>query len=110
MKKVYLFTIFLSLSSPFLLAQDGSLDASFGTSGKAITPIGSADDGGRSVAIQADGKIVVGGYTDAGAATNWDFAIVRYKTDGVLDGSFGANGKVVTSMGKGDDAISAVLI
>ena len=37
--------------------------------------------------MQADGKILVAGYSDNG--TNDDFALVRYNTDGTLDTSFG---------------------
>ncbi|MCF6185651.1 MAG: T9SS type A sorting domain-containing protein, partial [Bacteroidales bacterium] len=69
---------------------DGSLDSSFGTSGKVITAIGNGDDIGNSVAIQSDGKILVAGYSSD------DFAIVRYNIDGTLDNSFGTNGKVIT--------------
>jgi uncharacterized delta-60 repeat protein len=93
-----------------LALTDGALDTSFDSDGKVTTPIGTGDDGGRAMALQADGKIVVGGYTDAGVSTHWDFALVRYNTDGSLDNTFGVNGKVVTPMGAGDDAIAAILI
>ena len=56
---------------------DGGLDTSFGDGGKLITPVGSADDIARSVAVQADGKILVAGYADNGSGNN-DFALVRY--------------------------------
>src|SRR5207237_6298441 len=46
-------------------------------------------------------KIVVGGYTDNGAGS--DFALVRYNTSGALDTSFGSGGKVTTAIGSGDD-------
>jgi uncharacterized delta-60 repeat protein len=54
----------------------------------------SYEDGGRSVAIQTDGKILV-----AGSSGN-DFALVRYNTDGSLDSSFGG---VITDFGGGSD-------
>src|SRR5262245_1916513 len=45
---------------------DGSLDSSFDGDGKLTTPIGSADDRATSVAVQADGKIVVAGFSSNG--------------------------------------------
>ncbi len=39
---------------------DGSLDGTFGSGGKVTTAIGNGDDIGESVAIQSDGKIVLG--------------------------------------------------
>jgi uncharacterized delta-60 repeat protein len=54
-----------------------------------------------SVAIQSDGKIVVAGYSNNGS--NFDFALVRYNTDGSLDTSFDSDGKVTTEVGSGDD-------
>ncbi|MCA1625670.1 MAG: FG-GAP-like repeat-containing protein, partial [Acidobacteria bacterium] len=61
---------------------NGSLDASFGTGGKVMTPIGSGDDIVRSVAVQSDGRIVAAGSSFNGA--NLDFALVRYLGDAVI--------------------------
>ena len=61
-----------------------------------------------SVAIQSDGKIVAAGYSDNGS--NWDFALVRYNTDGSLDTSFDGDGKVTTAIGSGDDYAYSVAI
>ncbi len=58
---------------------DGSLDTSFGTGGKILTPIGSGGAGARSVAIQPNGRIVAAGYSRNG--TTNDFALVRYLGD-----------------------------
>ncbi len=80
---------------------DGSLDTSFGNAGKVITPIGPSEDWGESVAIQADGKILLGGFSHNG--TNRDFALVRYNADGSLDSGFGTDGKVITPIGGSDD-------
>ncbi len=77
---------------------NGSLDTSFGGTGKVVTDIGSnTDDDGRSVTVQADGKIVVAGYSHNGGV--WDFALTRYNTGGSLDTSFGSAGKVITDIG-----------
>jgi len=88
---------------------DGSLDTSFGTDGKVTTPLAGGEDEARGVAIQADGKILLAGYTNYGGG-NHDFALVRYNTDGSLDASFGTGGKVMTSFGaRIDDAFGIAL-
>lgn len=76
---------------------DGSLDASFGSGGRVATPIGPGLDQARALVLQADGKILL-----AGSAFNGkdrDFALVRYQSNGTLDGSFGTGGKVTTPIG-----------
>jgi uncharacterized delta-60 repeat protein len=47
---------------------NGNLDTDFGTNGVARTDIASVDDTGVGVRIQADGKIVVGGFSGGNAA------------------------------------------
>jgi uncharacterized delta-60 repeat protein len=74
---------------------DGTLDASFGTGGRVTTPIGAADDHANAVALQTDGKILVGGYSVASG--NERFALVRYNTNGTLDTGFGSGGKVTSA-------------
>src|SRR5262249_27939867 len=80
---------------------DGSLDTSFDTDGKLTTPIGSGDDSGYSVAVQADGRIVVAGSSSNGS--NLDFAVVRYKANGNLDRLSDGTGKITTAFGISDD-------
>ncbi|MGI8788174.1 MAG: FG-GAP-like repeat-containing protein [Pyrinomonadaceae bacterium] len=87
---------------------DGTLDSTFGTGGKVITPIGSSNDLISAVAIQTDGKIVAAGYSDNG--TNLDFALARYNSNGTLDTTFGTSGKVITPIGSRDDFASGVVI
>ena len=77
---------------------DGSLDSSFGTSGKVTTDIGTtSDDYVYAVAVQSDGKILVSGYSNRGGT--YDFTLVRYGTTGSLDTTFGTGGKVTTDIG-----------
>ena len=76
---------------------DGSLDTSFDTDGKAITDIGTNTiDDARGIALQSDGKILVAGTTTTGSTS--DFVVVRYNTDGILDPTFGTDGKTVTDI------------
>jgi uncharacterized delta-60 repeat protein len=62
---------------------DGSLDASFDGDGIVTTAIGGAMMYGLSVIQQADGKLVVAGYSWNGSDS--DVALVRYNEDGSLD-------------------------
>ena len=69
----------------------GGLDTSFGEGGLLVTDVGGVESEARGVAVQPDGKIVVAGAahvgdTDTGA---YEFAVVRYNTDGSLDTGFG---------------------
>ncbi|MDO9106875.1 MAG: hypothetical protein Q7U57_18185 [Methylovulum sp.] len=87
---------------------NGLLDTSFGDAGKITTALGAYDDVGRSVTVQADGKILVAGYSDNG--NNLDFALVRYNSDGSLDTSFDGDGKVTTATGNTyDDGYSVTV-
>lgn len=97
--------------SDFALARyngDGSLDTTFGIGGKTTTDFSSGYDYGRTVAIQSDGKIIVGG--SHSSATNSDFALVRYNSDGSLDTTFDTDGKVITDLSSYSDNGYAVII
>ncbi len=83
---------------------DGSLDSTFGSDGIVTTDFGGGWENSHSVAIQNDGKIVVGG------ESNYDFIVVRYNTDGSLDSSFGGDGIVRTAVGSGYDSAQGVAI
>lgn len=75
------------------------------------TPIGqgASDDIAQSVAVQADGRIVVAGYT-VKSETDSDLAVVRYNADGILDASFSGDGQVTSSIGSSGDYIEAATI
>lgn len=90
------------------VAQDGSLDLTFSTDGIVNTDVGTALDNARSIAIQTDGKIVVAGFADVGG--DFDFAVVRYNTDGSLDNTFDSDGKVTTPVGVSMDYAYSVAI
>jgi uncharacterized delta-60 repeat protein len=76
---------------------DGSLDNSFGTAGKVITKIADFDTP-VGVAIQGDGKVVVGGSASLQGGNRLS-ALIRYDVSGNLDASFGTGGKVTASFG-----------
>ncbi len=73
----------------------GELDTTFGTSGVNYIPFtiipGGTGDAAKSVAIQSDGKIVIGGYSYA-ADFSTRFSLARFLSNGQLDTSFGQVG------------------
>ena len=73
---------------------NGTLDTTFGGDGVVFTDFG-GDHSVTSMALQADGKIVV-----AGAMYIWpdlsDFAVARYNTNGTIDTTFGGGDGLVT--------------
>ncbi len=97
-------TFFIAMSP--LFSQRSMLDVTFGNGGKVVTPINETSVA-NDIAIQPDGKIVVGGSTTE-AGRNY-FALVRYNIDGSLDNTFGTGGKVVTRL-KDRSSISSIAI
>jgi len=88
---------------------DGTLDTSFDTDGVVVAPI-KGHRGGASVALQADGKILVTGFTGLdGAEADHDVALARYNTNGSLDASFGGTGVVSTNLGGNDDGYTVLV-
>jgi len=85
--------------------QDGSLDTDFNGTGIVTTPL-TVNSIGRSVALQADGKLVVAGDTWGPEST---FVVVRYNQDGSLDTDFKGTGIVTTSIGEADSGRAVLL-
>lgn len=82
---------------------DGTLDTSLAGTGHALMGFSLGPNHWvSSVLVQADGKIVVGGWVGS------DFALTRFNTGGGLDSSFGTSGKTITDMG-GDDYLYALV-
>jgi uncharacterized delta-60 repeat protein len=87
----------------------GVLDTSFGHSGTMTTHIGASSvEFGNGVVVDGNGRIVVAGTTDYGQVER--FTLVRYRTDGSLDPSFGTGGVVITAFGTNQDRANAVVI
>lgn len=82
---------------------DGSFDNTFSDDGQLLSDLG-GDETAADVALQADGKLVVAGESDAG------FALFRYTSDGALDESFADQGVETTDFGDGIGSASAVAI
>src|SRR6185295_5267343 len=79
--------------------------------GKVTTDFSGHRDQAYGVAVEPDGDIVVAGSTETSSdQQSSDFAITRYKSDGSLDTTFGAGGRVVTDFAGGLDQARTVLI
>src|SRR5688500_7667727 len=88
----------------------GKLDTTFGTNGYAVANAsvgGKTAEVARSIAIQSDGKIVIGGVTEhdpkatGDPAKDTDIAVARFDTGGKLDAAFGKAGIAVIDVGTG---------
>jgi uncharacterized delta-60 repeat protein len=88
---------------------DGSYDTSFNGTGTAMVPIWHSYEFAGALALQPDGKILVGGTAfdpahpgpECHPALCWFFTtIVRLNADGTLDRSFNGTGKVILTIGE----------
>jgi uncharacterized delta-60 repeat protein len=90
---------------------NGSLDTSFGKNGEALTSVPGADEALPSLALQADGRLVLAATSfDPHGTTQEDFFVARYNTDGSLDASFGTGGTVLTDFHSRADFAGAVAV
>lgn len=87
--------------APMTVAAPSDLDPGFGSGGKVIFPMVPSEDGAADVAVQLDGKIVVGGQAYTGS--NYDFAAASFNADGSPDITFSGDGTVTQAIGSGRD-------
>jgi uncharacterized delta-60 repeat protein len=95
------------------LMPDGTFDPGFGIGGKMTVDLAGDTDRAWALALQADGRIVVGGQANTGgAAGGMDFALVRLRADGQLDTGFGQGGRVISTLrpGTGTEIIRALAL
>ncbi|VTR96211.1 na-ca exchanger integrin-beta4 : Na-Ca exchanger/integrin-beta4 OS=Trichodesmium erythraeum (strain IMS101) GN=Tery_1772 PE=4 SV=1: Calx-beta: Calx-beta: Calx-beta: Calx-beta: Calx-beta: Calx-beta: PKD: PKD: HemolysinCabind: HemolysinCabind [Gemmata massiliana] len=102
------------------LNTDGTLDSTFGTGGRAVVARNLFDpvaqpgyygtpSGGLGVALQADGRIVVGGslYTPS---SDEDMAAFRLNVDGTLDTTFAGDGTFTLDFGYSDQVYDLAVL
>jgi uncharacterized delta-60 repeat protein len=94
---------------PVLASAAGGLDGTFGAGGRVVTDFGQSDTA-QGVAVQRDGKIVAVGTTGDPTTLTTQFALARYLSNGSLDASFGAGGKVTTTFGGRESRGTAVAL
>lgn len=95
------YSFFSSTGSPQSMAvvrytSNGTLDNSFDGDGRAFIDLAASGSRANAVALQADGKIVLGGLLRESVGTVSDFALARLNADGTLDNSFDGDGKLTT--------------
>ena len=109
----------LGPNADFMVARylpDGSHDLSFGVGGVMTTDFGNGSyDEPYALALQPDGKVVLGGYTNDSGGPGVLFgadqlALARYGPSGLLDPTFGTGGKVVFDGGSLDERILALAV
>lgn len=102
------------------LTDDGTLDATFGSSGSTMldflvgVDIGNLrEDQTIALALQPDGRILVAGSTPRGG-TDWDFVVARLNSDGALDRTFSDDGIATVDYnlpgGDSDDRLGAMTL
>ena len=91
------------------LESDGDRDREFGDNGVA-TPAAGAGLGPNAAIIQADGKLVaVGAVVNESKRRLDNFTLVRLRSDGSTDLSFGDDGRVTTPTGEDAGLATAIL-
>ena len=112
MRKLHFKILFTTCALIFLKqsisAQAGSLDLTFDTDGFVVSPFGANEDKANAIAVHADGKIVVAGFSEIGDVFEW--ALIRYNVDGTLDNTFDTDGKVSTAINATDNRAYALVI
>jgi uncharacterized delta-60 repeat protein len=76
---------------------DGVLDKTFNGTGQQLIPIGTDDASGACVALQSDGRIVIGGSVVSGVST--EFVVARLNSNGSLDTTFDGDGILTLAPG-----------
>ena len=85
---------------------NGSLDSTFGNSGKVVTFAGSGDAFAAAIVLQNNGRIVLAGYS---YTQGHDFSLAGYNPNGTLDSTFGNGGFMATDFsGSSDDIAYAI--
>ncbi|MBI1818209.1 MAG: DUF4215 domain-containing protein [Deltaproteobacteria bacterium] len=94
-------------------AAPGDLDPTFGSGGVVTIEVTTNELAAcAAVALAPDGRLVTAGSARVLMAngSRGDVAMVRYRSDGTLDPSFGALGVVTTSVGGFADGVNAVAV
>jgi uncharacterized delta-60 repeat protein len=91
------------------LRSGGGYDNTFSGNGIKTTDFGGNFDQGFDVAVQPDGKPVVGGWGE-GATDETDIALARYRANGQLDDAFSGDGRKTTDIAGNSDIVKALAI
>ncbi|GGO25918.1 delta-60 repeat domain-containing protein [Deinococcus humi] len=94
------------------LTADGAPDPTFGSAGRTVLKLNPSNwNVATAVALQTDGKVVVGSWVYEGNSSNDNFAVTRLTRSGQVDPEFGVGGTSITrgATGKRSTARAALL-
>ena len=97
----------LSSLSVVGLAQAGSLDPTFGHHGIFTTNFATCCGGVNAIALQSDGKILVGGQARINELVG---VIFRLNPNGTLDSTFGSVGMVTVRLGSIGASVGGLVV
>ena len=80
------------------LNADGSRDDGFGQQGVVTIPFMAGGSAATALALQADGRIVVAGWTAPDTGGSSELAVARLHPDGALDASFDGDGRATVGI------------
>lgn len=89
---------------------NGALDGVFGSGGYTLTPVGGGNDYGMSVWILPGDDILVGGFVDASGGVDSRFLLIRYRSTGLVDTTFGTNGIVLSEVSNTENQIEHLVL
>jgi uncharacterized delta-60 repeat protein len=79
------------------LSRDGVPDPTFGSAGRTVLKLNPRNwNVATSVAVQTDGKVIVGSWVYEGLSSNDNFAVTRLGENGQIDPDFGTGGTTMT--------------
>lgn len=84
-------------------SQSGNLDSSFNSDGIAIANLTSNIDQGYKVLFAPGSKIMV--LTIAGVGGNQGTVVIKYRSDGIIDSTYGIDGKIFVANELAGDAV-----
>jgi uncharacterized delta-60 repeat protein len=108
MKKYLLVKYFWFCLALYAQSQEGTPDTSFGDNGLAIWDYNAKTDAFYSMALGADGKIFLGGYTEDNTKTNTVF--IQLNANGQPNTDFGDNGKVIIDPNSTDGFAEDIIV
>jgi uncharacterized delta-60 repeat protein len=83
---------------------DGSADTAFGVDGAVQASLGGVSMVAASAVLQADGKLILSGYSYDGGEGDDQFSVLRLNADGSVDTGFGTDGRFDLDGGDDDRA------
>jgi uncharacterized delta-60 repeat protein len=86
----------------------GAPDSTFNSTGIVIVRFTGVSEGANAVAIQSDGRIVMGGFLNN--TIKDEFLLMRFHPNGQLDTTFGSNGITFNSVSGGNDRINSLVL